>query len=77
MGTLRWKKAYLEIVPIPRVEEQKRLPVANLVSQILSSKAKDWVANVDDLERNIEQLTYNLYGLTREEIESVELSGVL
>ncbi|MBI2909645.1 MAG: hypothetical protein HYX92_18555 [Chloroflexi bacterium] len=46
-----------------------------LVSPILAAKAAEPEADVAALEREIDQLVYRLYGLTREEIAMVEEGG--
>jgi len=43
-----------------------------LVDQILIKKAQDQSADTTDLENQIDQLVYNLYKLTEEEIAIVE-----
>ena len=47
----------------------------NLVDQILIKKAQDQSADTTDLENQIDQLVYNLYKLTEEEIAIVEGSS--
>ncbi len=39
MGTLRWKKAYVERIPVPPASASKRAELAGLVERILSAKA--------------------------------------
>ena len=46
-----------------------------LVDQILIKKAQDQSADTTDLENQIDQLVYNLYKLTEEEIAIVEGSS--
>jgi adenine-specific DNA-methyltransferase len=62
-----WKK-----LPIPDVPPEKQTPVANLVDQILAAKRRDADADVSALEREIDDVVCELYGLGKEEITIVE-----
>jgi hypothetical protein len=44
----------------------------NLVERILAAKRANPQADTSELEREIDQLVYRLYGLTEEEIRIVE-----
>jgi len=75
----RYKKAFLEQLPIPKISEPEQKPFIELVDRILAiTKDNDYLENpakkarVHDYERQIDQLVYNLYGLTKEEIKIVE-----
>jgi len=46
--------------------------IVQLVDQILSIKNQDPDADTSHLEREIDKLVYELYGLTEEEIKEVE-----
>ncbi len=59
-------------LPIPKIEDIKQKPFIHLVEKILSKKMKDINANTTNLESQIDQLVYQLYGLTAEEIQIVE-----
>ena len=72
MGTLRWKKIYVEALPIPKISAVKQQPLIQLVDCILATKAADPDADVSDLENEIDQIVYLLYDLTPEEIAIVE-----
>ncbi len=50
-------------------------PFIILVDQILAAKQKDPNAKTSALERQIDQMVYNLYGLTEDEIKIVECYG--
>jgi hypothetical protein len=54
------------------LQEQVQKPFIGLVSKILAAKQRDAEANTTALEREIDQLVYELYGLTEEEIAIVE-----
>ena len=59
-----WKK-----LPIPDVPPRQQEPIIELVDQILAAKRTDPDADVSDLENEIDQIVYLLYGLTPEEID--------
>ena len=62
----------LEAFPIPVVPTEKQKPVERLVEQILSAKQRDADADVSALEREIDELVYALYALTKEEKDIVK-----
>ena len=72
MGTLRWKKVYVEIVPIPRVPPKEQRPVIRHVDQIIAAKKGNSGADVLQEEEAIDRLVYALYGLDKREIAAVE-----
>jgi len=78
----RYKKAFLEQLPIPPITSQNQ-PIADQivqkVDQILTlTQSQDYNTNqekqkhVKRLEHEIDQLVYKLYGLTEEEIKIIE-----
>ena len=75
MGTLRWKKVYVERLPIPRIAVPNQQPFERLVDRILNAKADDQHTNVTAVEAEIDELVYQSYGLTAEEIVMVEDSS--
>ena len=74
MGTLRWKKVYVETIPIPQISAVKQRPFIRLVDKILEAKAIDPDADTSYLEWEINRLVYDLYGLTDEEDTAIERS---
>ena len=72
MGTLRWKKVYVETIPVPKISAVKQQPLIQLVDCILEAKAANPDADVCELEKRIDQIVYSLYDLTPEEIAIVE-----
>ena len=62
-----WKQ-----VPIPDVPLEQQEPIIELVDQILDAKHPDPDADVSHLEDEIDQLVYELYDLTPNEVEIVE-----
>jgi adenine-specific DNA-methyltransferase len=71
-GFVRFIRQYVEQIPIPTASPEKQKEVERLVDRILMVKARDAQADVSTLERKIDQLVYELYGLTTEEIQIVE-----
>ena len=49
-----------------------RQPVINLVNQILDAKQENPQADTFELENEIDQLVYQLYGLTDEDFAVIE-----
>lgn len=72
MGTLRWKKAYVETIPIPQLSVEKQRPFIELLESILTAKMINPNTDVSDIEAEIDQRVYELYGLTTVEISAVE-----
>jgi hypothetical protein len=72
VGKIRYKKAFLENVPLPIPTIKQERQIENLVDQIIQIKNKDLSADTTDLENQIDQLVYQLYDLTEEEIKIIE-----
>jgi hypothetical protein len=72
MGTNRWKKYKIELLPIKEPSEIQEHELEILVNEILSIKKHNHVADTTTLEKKIDQLVYQLYDLTEEEIEIIE-----
>ena len=72
MGTNRWKKYKIELLPIkvPSIKQEEK--IEQIVNQILAQKKEDSSADTTAFEAQIDQLVYQLYGLTEEEIAIVE-----
>ncbi len=75
MGTLRWKKVYVETIPIPKISLKEQSPFINLLDEILKLKNHNIDANIEKQEREINRLVYQLYDLTSEEVAVIERSG--
>ena len=73
MGLIQWKKFVVESLPIPKILAEKGKPFSRLLDEILLAKASDSGADISDQETKIDQLVYELYGLTREEVQAVEI----
>ena len=62
-----WKK-----LPIPDVTPEQQAPVVELVDQILDMKRVNSSADTNTQEAEVDRLVYALYGLSDEEIATVE-----
>lgn len=77
-GYWSYGKRFIEQLPIRSIdfaiasERAQHEAIVKLVDRILTAKRRDPVADVSELEREIDQLVYALYGLTPEEIKIVE-----
>jgi len=70
MGTNRWKKYKIEMLPIKVPTENMELKIINLVDKIIDQKKHNLDTSKSEYE--IDQLIYQLYNLTPEEIIIVE-----
>lgn len=61
-----------EINSIPIKLSTNQQPIILLVNQILEAKQANPQADTSALEAQIDQLVYELYGLTQEEIDIIE-----
>ncbi len=64
------KPKYIEQIPLPTKLNSNDLE--NKVSEIMMLKSKDNEIDVSDLEYTVDQLVYQLYDLTEEEIKIIE-----
>ena len=77
-GTVLGNKGYqynkhaLEKLPLVKIPAAEQQFFITLVDQILDAKNTDPDADVSELEKEIDQIVYLLYDLTREEIAIVE-----
>ena len=65
------KTVTLKKLPIFEANKQQQLSIIELVDKILSIKNKDNLADTSTLESQIDELVYNLYGITKEEINII------
>ncbi len=72
MGVTRWFSISVETIPIPKILAAEQRPFIRLVDSILSAKADDPAMDTGKQEAEIDRLVYALYGLTEEEISTVE-----
>jgi type I restriction-modification system DNA methylase subunit len=68
------KILYIRKLPIKGINKQDTLIICGIVDKILSAKKTNTQADITVLEAEIDQLVYQLYGLTDEEIKIVEES---
>ena len=68
-GRLQFKKASMEVVPIAEQTAAQKVELSDLVKQILADPQSD---GVREIEREIDELVYKLYGLTDAEIELIK-----
>lgn len=69
------KADYIKQISFPKPSEKTVNEIETISKEILNLKSKDLQADTSDLENQIDQLVYQLYGLTEEEIEIIENSG--
>ncbi len=74
-GYLQAFKENLFAIPIPEATSDPKARISEHVSHIIEAKSRDIRADVSKLELAIDQLVYELYGLTPEEIAVVEGKG--
>jgi hypothetical protein len=72
-GYIRFDIPYLKKIPIIIPAEQSQNDIADYVKQIIAKKEKG--EDTTDLENQIDQLVYQLYELTEEEIAIIENSN--
>ena len=67
MGTLRWKKYLIELLPVPRIDDKQEAIFEEALEQLLSG-------NVEQLEARqiIDSLIYQTLNLSKEEIVFIE-----
>jgi hypothetical protein len=65
-------KEMLNDLPLPELRSQDRARLIAIVDKILVAKRRNPLADTADLEREIDRLVYDLYGLTALEIEAIE-----
>ncbi|MCX8096126.1 MAG: class I SAM-dependent DNA methyltransferase, partial [Spirochaetes bacterium] len=71
----RYKKAFLEKLPIPEINNSNRKIVAEiekLVDEILKLKSQNPSEDTSECEKKIDELVYQLYELTPDEIKIIE-----
>ncbi|KAF0200139.1 MAG: type IIS restriction/modification [Bacteroidetes bacterium] len=69
-GYLEYKVQYIEKIPIKNISKERQKPFIDLVENIIDNRSID--NETTELENEIDQLVYQLYDLTPEEIEIIE-----
>ena len=70
----RWFLLQKKTIPVPKISAAGQQPFIRLVDEILEAKATNPEADTEPLEWAIDDLVYELYGLTKEENTAVERS---
>ncbi|WP_143438258.1 TaqI-like C-terminal specificity domain-containing protein [Hydrocoleum sp. CS-953] len=65
---------YVSQIPIPKPTDTQDACVTEIVDKILEIKRKNPQTDTTELEREIDEIVYQLYGLTEEEIRIIEES---
>ena len=65
----------LRELPLPVVPAKQQERVVKLVDEMLRKKAKNHDEDTSRLDEQIDELVYDLYGLTREEVTAVQLNS--
>jgi len=65
---------YLKDFPIAEAENERKEKIISIVSEVIANKEQETKKDTTLLESKIDQLVYQLYGLTEEEIKIVENS---
>ena len=72
MGLIQWKKFAVERIPIPKLSAAEQHPFVELVDSVLTAKAGDRNLDTSEIETEIDEKVYQLYGLTPLEIAEVQ-----
>ena len=70
--TMHLDEYYVGKIPVPLSHHGKQAALDKLVDQIMAVKGHNQAAETGELEREIDQIVYNLYNLRPEEIAIVE-----
>ena len=62
----------LSEIPVKKISDDEQKPFIKLVERILAAKGRNPQADTSTWEEEIDQLVYQLYGLTEDEIKIVE-----
>ena len=71
-GALPFDTESVKVIPIPEASTTQQQEIMEIVKQILLRKQAMPTADTSDLEQLIDELVYELYGLTEEEITVIE-----
>lgn len=69
---IKWFGEYFDSIPIVKLESEKMKPFIDLYDKIKLLKQQSSANDTADLEKQIDQLVYQLYELTEEEISIIE-----
>jgi hypothetical protein len=71
-GYLRINHEQISKIPVPDVDVETKKKISRLVENVILIKRNDPYADICIFERRIDQMVYELYGLTEEEIKVVD-----
>ena len=71
-GFYRYQALFIQDLPIPEANSEQQEEISSLVDKMLSARNDISIIKTEDVEYKIDQLVYQLYGLTEEEIRIVE-----
>ena len=71
-GNIDVNPEYIRNIPIPSATKEQQRPIIDLVDKILVAKNENPQADTSEMEKEIDRLVYELYGLTEEEVKVVE-----
>ncbi len=71
-GYIEVKPQYFEQIPIPGIDTNTETKLTVLVEKAIREKSSNQQANIKTIETQINQLVYQLYDLTEEEIKIIE-----
>ncbi|WP_238699470.1 Eco57I restriction-modification methylase domain-containing protein [Helicobacter saguini] len=71
-SAFRYKKAFLENLPIPKINAKQEKQITDIVNEILESKKQN--QNTGALESKLDSIIYKLYDLNKDEIDQITLS---
>ena len=67
MGTLRWKKYLIELLPVPRIDKEQEDMFEQVLEQLLSGSVE-----LLEARQIIDSLIYQTLNLSKEEIDFIE-----
>lgn len=71
-GYIEVKPQYFEQIPIPNIDATIQIRLNALADKAIQTKTNNQQADITNIENQIDQLVYQLYGLTEEEIKIIE-----
>ena len=71
-GYIEVKPQYFEQIPIPHIDEKEKANLIELVDMVIQERSENQQADINSIESQIDQLVYQLYDLTQEEINIIE-----
>jgi len=69
---LEIKLVSVKSIPVREISQEQQQPIISLVDQILTAKKSNPKADTSELEKEIDKIVYELYGLSEEEIRIIE-----